>query len=145
MLPTACTHRLLGLLAGSDGTLDCECLHARHDRATTPPLCAALEVEDNAKCFIARDHDGQALSYVDHEIEAGRRTAANLLTRDEARRVAMYVAKLPDLLGAERRAEGNPLAQRRRSRWPSRQQPWRASVTYRSASSAATNPRRLRP
>ena len=71
------------------------------------------EVEDNGKCFMVRDHDGQALSYAYYEIEAGRRTAANLLTRDEARRVAMYIAKLPDLLGAVRRAEGNPLARRR--------------------------------
>jgi hypothetical protein len=45
---------------------------------------AAWAVEDNNACFIVRDHGGQALAYVYYEDEPGRRSAANLLTRDEA-------------------------------------------------------------
>jgi len=45
-----------------------------------------------------RDHDGQALAYVYFEEEPGRRSAAKLLSKDEARRIASNIAKLPHLL-----------------------------------------------
>ena len=45
-----------------------------------------------------RDHNGQQLAYVYFEDEPGRRLAAKLLTRNEARRIAANIAKLSDLL-----------------------------------------------
>jgi hypothetical protein len=47
-------------------------------------------VED--ACFVIRDNSGQKLTHVYFEDEPGRRSAAKLLTKDEARRIAANIA-----------------------------------------------------
>ena len=57
-------------------------LHVPVTRRFPPPWI----VEEHNACFIVSDATGQALGYFYFEDEPGRRSAANLLTRDEARR-----------------------------------------------------------
>ena len=48
-----------------------------------------------------RDADRFAVAYVYFQSEPGRRAAANLMTKDEARKIAAGIAKLPELLSAK--------------------------------------------
>ena len=62
------------------------------------PAPWTAEETNNCICFIVRDHNGVAVAYVYFESEPGRRAAANLMTKDEARKIAAGIAKLPELL-----------------------------------------------
>ena len=64
-------------------------------------------IEETTACYIVRDGAGQALAYVYYEEEPGRRSAAKLLSKDEAWRIAANIAKLPGLLTTSKR-EGGP-------------------------------------
>ena len=65
------------------------------ERSFPPPW----KVEELEACFFVTDAAGQKLAYVYFEDEPGRLSAAKLLTKDEARRIAANIAKLPELLG----------------------------------------------
>jgi hypothetical protein len=65
-----------------------------------PPPWSVDELE---ACFVVKDGSGQKLSCVYFEEEPGRRSAAKLLTKDEARRIAVNIAKLAELLAPLRR------------------------------------------
>jgi hypothetical protein len=68
-----------------------------------PPLWTVEELE---ACFIVTDNAGQKLAYVYFEDEPGRRSAAKLLDRDEARRIAVISAR-PRKIGAAERNYGH--------------------------------------
>jgi hypothetical protein len=71
---------------------------------TTRPLRfpPPWSVEELEACFV-EDSASQKLAYVYFEEKPGRRSAAKLLTKDEARRIAANIDKLPELLWHPRR------------------------------------------
>jgi hypothetical protein len=62
------------------------------ERSFPPPW----SVEELDSCFVVKDANGQALAYMYFEKEPRRRFRRDeLLTRDEAQRIAAVFAKLP--------------------------------------------------
>jgi len=55
-------------------------------------------VEDIDAAFVVKDGNGQKVAYAYYEEEPGRRSATKLLTKDEARRIAANIAKMPELV-----------------------------------------------
>ena len=64
-------------------------------RRFRPPWIA----EEHDVCFIVRDRAGLNLAYVYFQDDPGCRSAAKLLSRGEARRIATKIAKLPESSG----------------------------------------------
>src|SRR5690349_13095596 len=61
------------------------------DRRFPPPW----SLDELEACFVVKDSAGQKLAYIYFEEDPGRRSAAKLLSKDEARRIAVNIAKLP--------------------------------------------------
>jgi len=70
-------------------------LNLRSASQSCPPPWSA-ELQPNY--YVVRDANGQQIAYIYYECEPGRRSAAKLLSKDEARRIAANIAKLPGLL-----------------------------------------------
>ena len=58
-------------------------------------LPVTVDIRRGRRLLIVLDHNGQALSYVYFENEKSKRTAVKRFTRDEARRIAGNIVKLP--------------------------------------------------
>jgi hypothetical protein len=66
-------------------------------KAFPPPW----SIEDLGAAFVVKDSARHKLAYVYYEEEPGRRSAAKLLSKDEARRIAAHIAKPPELVQKE--------------------------------------------
>jgi hypothetical protein len=64
------------------------------DRCFPPPWSS----EEHSGYFIVRDHNGQGLAYIYYENELRPAISRKSLTKDEARRIALNIVKLPELL-----------------------------------------------
>jgi hypothetical protein len=65
-----------------------------HDHALRERFQSPWSVEDLAGCFVVKARGGQELAYIYYEDDPRRRAIVKLLSREEARRVALAIAKV---------------------------------------------------
>jgi hypothetical protein len=82
------------------------------ERARRFPAPWTVE-EHRGISYIVRDANNFAVAYVYFEEDQLLRTGVNLMSKDEARKIAASIALLPELLGAEPKPDANALVQRR--------------------------------
>jgi hypothetical protein len=63
-----------------------------------PCFRSPWQVEDLTGCFVVKAESGQELAYIYYEDDATRRAITRVLSREEARRLATSITKLPDVL-----------------------------------------------
>lgn len=84
-------------LPESDGRIGLDLAQSPDLPATSLPWI----VNELEACFVVSDGIGQKIAFVYFAHEAERRANAKLFSKDEARRIAANMAKLPDLLSRQ--------------------------------------------
>jgi len=67
------------------------------------PFALPFALIENGESFVVANAKGYPLAYVYHEDEPGWRTVTRRLTREDARKLATQIARLPELLDELRR------------------------------------------
>jgi hypothetical protein len=75
--------------------------HGRGRNAPTP-LPSPWHADPKPGGYIVRDANGQALAYIYSRDDAIEALQAKMPTKDEARRIAVNIARRPELLKADR-------------------------------------------
>ena len=65
---------------------------------STGPFAKPWKLVEHKESFVIENAAGQPLCYLYHEDEPGRRDVTRRLTREDARTLAIQIAKLPEIL-----------------------------------------------